>query len=153
MSHLPRVPLHFQNNEVSKAAKENPSWESFQPHETHTSQYSEMEDRPSTHSMSRIRRYPDGKLDMMWAANLVIDAVKKAEIDGPLTDLEESLLTVIFPLKFRKKEPQQAEINTQLSRSEKEYLKDYITAHFAEELNWNAGRGGGSVPGRTRTLR
>ena len=149
-----RVPIHLQNNDLSKAvAKKNPSYESFRENVIHKPQYSDMgSDRPSTHGMSRIRRYVNGELDYNWAMLLVVDAIHKAENGMYLTPLEESMLTVIFPVRFNKIEPAQAEINTQLSRTEKNYLKDLVTAHLKEELNWNAGRGGGSVDGRKRTL-
>jgi hypothetical protein len=151
-NHFPKIPLTVQYPGLAKAIGENPSYESFRENVIHPANYSNMEGRPSTHGMSRIRRYPNGRLDFVWAANLVINAVKQAEKNEPMTDLEESFLTVLFPVKFSKKEPAQAEINTQLSSGEKEHLREYVTAHFAEELSYNAGQGGGSVPGRTRTL-
>jgi hypothetical protein len=48
-------------------------------------------------------------------------------------------------------EPAQAEINTQLSDSEKEALKEYVVAKMREIDNYNSGFGGGSVSGRSRT--
>ena len=151
-NYFPKIPLTVQNPDIVKARGENPSYQSFRANETHPCNYSKMEDRPSTHGMSRMRRYPNGQLDFIWAANVVIDALKKAEKNEPMTDLEESFLTVLLPIKFTRKEPNQAEVNTQLSASEKEFLREYINAHFAEEQNWNAGEGGGSVEGRTRTM-
>ena len=153
MSNSPRIPLHMQNTEIAKAAKQsNPSYESFRPNEIHESKYQDMGDRPSTHAMARMRRGPDGVLDLQWATNVILDAIHKAEYNGYLTPLEESLLTVVFPVKFRMTEPQMAEIRTQLSRTEKAKLKQLVSAHISEEANYNAGRGGGSTPGRTRTL-
>ncbi len=144
-----RVPLNFQNPAIAKADKVNPSYKVTQNHPVN---YKDMDDRPSIHAMSRMRRYPDGKLDYNWAAQIIIDAIHKAEYNGYLTPLEESMITVVFPIKFRKTEPAQAEVRTQLSRSEKEWLREYVEAQLKEELNYNAGRGGGSVPGRKRTL-
>jgi len=147
-----RIPLHMQNTEIAKAVKKNPSYESFRENEIHKPQYSSMEDRPSTVEMSRMRRYPNGQLDMGWAARAVCNSIHAAERGENLTPLEESLLTVLFPIKFRKVEPAQAEIRTQLSKTEKKYLRELVEAWLKEELNWNSGLGGGSVPGRSRTL-
>jgi hypothetical protein len=137
---------------MEKAVKKNPSFESFRDNEIHEPQYSAMDDRSSVHDRSRIRRSPNGELDYKWVMNTIVEAIHKAETGMFLTPIEESLLTVFFPLKFPKVEAAQAEIRTQLSRSEKAYLKDMIDAHLKEELNYNAGRGGGSVPGRGRTI-
>lgn len=147
----PRVPLNMQKGGLEKAVKKNPSYESARDNQIHEPQYSAMKDRPSMVDRSRVRRYPNGELDYQWAMNTVLDALKKAEDGHYLTPIEESLLTVCLPVKFSKVEVAQAEIRTQLSRSEKAYLKDMIEAQLKEELNWNAGQGGGSVPGRGRT--
>lgn len=144
------MPLNFQDHFIEKAVdKTSPSYRETIHHPVN---YKEMEGRPTTHAMSRIRRFTDGKLDFNWAAQTIIDAIHKAEYNGYLTPLEESLIAAVFPLKFKKTEVAQGEIRTQLSRSEKEYLKEYVNSHLKEELNWNAGRGGGSVEGRKRTI-
>lgn len=149
----PRVPLNFQNGGLEKAVKKNPSYESARSNQIHESQYSAIgDDRASVAEQYRVRRYPNGELDFRWVMNTIVDAINKAEAGMYLTPVEESLLTVFFPLKFKRVEEAQAEIRTQLSRSEKAYLKEMIDAHLKEELNYNAGRGGGSVPGRSRTI-
>ena len=146
-----RKPLNMQPEFMAKARKTNPSYESFRPNEIHQSEYKAMDDRPTTSDVSRLRRYPDGKLDFENTVAKIMGALSKAEAEGYLTPLEESLLTVVFPLRFRKTEPQQAEIRTQLSRSEKDFLKEMVEARIKEQNNWSAGRGGGSVEGRSRT--
>ena len=148
----PRVPLNMQHGGLEKAVKKNPSYESARDNEIHKPNYKDMDDRPSMAEASRIRRYPNGQLDYNWTLLAIVDAMHKAENGMNTTSLEDSLLTVFFPIRFPKVEPKQAEIRTQLSRSEKAYLKDMVEAHLKEELNYNAGRGGGSVPGRSRTL-
>ena len=149
----PRVPLHWQQDGMSKAVKKNPSYESARKNEIHPSNYSAMDERPSSmQEASRIRRNVDGTLDYNCTMNTILDAIHKAETGMNLTPIEESLLTVFFPLKFKKVEAAQAEIRTQLSRTEKSYLKDLIDGHLKEELNYNAGRGGSSLEGRSRTL-
>ena len=151
----PRVPLHWQNNDLSKAAKkhENPSYESARDNEIHEPQYEAMDDRPSSmHDSSRLRRNVNGELDYKWAMHQVVNAIHSTETGEYLTPLEESLLTVFFPVRFSKVEVAQGEIRTQLSRTEKKHLKNMVDARLKEELNWNAGNGGGSVEGRSRTL-
>lgn len=146
-----RKPIHMQNPEIAKAVRSNPSYESFRPNVIHGADYKEMTDRPGVSAMSRIRRYPDGRLDYDWVVNQVIDAIHSLEAHENILPIDAALLTVVFPLKFRKMEPRQADILTQLSNSEKAAVAALVESHLAEELNWNAGQGGGSVPGRSVT--
>jgi len=147
---LPRIPLHIQDPRLVKATGQqvNPSYESFAPHQRFGAQYKEMENRPSTHAMSVIRRNPDGTLDYEWAKNMVIDAVHRSASPVGMLPTQLALLTVIFPQRFRTMEPQQAEILTQFSDSEKSKVRELVSAQLKEEENYNAGRGGGSVDGR-----
>ena len=151
MSHLPRVPIHLQNSEVSKAFKpKNPSYESFRPNIMHESDYKKMTGR-SNDGMSaayRVRRYPNGELDYQWVANQIIDALHKMRFNGDVLPVELALLTVILPKKFPMMEPQMAEIRTQLSSTEKRNLKALVEKHMMEEANYNAGSGGGNVTPR-----
>lgn len=149
MNYGPRVPLHLQDPEIAKAAaKASPSYESFRKDQIFKPQYKEMENRPSTHAMSMIRRNPDGTLDHNWAKNVIVDAIHNAATPHAILPVHLALLQVVFPGKYRNMEPQQAEILSQLSATEKAKLKDMVEAHLKEEENWNAGQGGGSVPGR-----
>jgi hypothetical protein len=111
----------------------------------------------------RIRRYPNGQLDAKWVANQIIDAIHAMEFNGTTGDpnlgsasllpLQAAMLTVVFPAKYRKMEPMQAEIMTQMSDSEKEMVAALVEKQVADEQAWNAGQGGGSVPGsRTRNV-
>lgn len=151
--HGPRVPLNMQRNlSKAKPSQINPSYESARPNEIFPETYGPMIGRPSTHAMAWMRRYPDGTLDFQWALNVLIDAVKKAEYNHYLTPLEESMINVIFPNSYPSSPEGIADIRTQLSRTEKRTLKEMAEAQFKEELNYNAGEGGGSVPGRSRNL-
>jgi hypothetical protein len=157
----PRIPLHMQNADVKKAADANPSWESFRPNVVHpTGKYADkdmQEERATLSQNFRVRRYPSGQLDEMWTANQIIDAIHATEFNGTtgdpnlgsasLTPLQVALLTVVFPAKYRKMEPMQAEILTQLSDTEKQKLQMIVAQQFANEQGWNAGLGGGTVPG------
>lgn len=147
-----RMPLHWQSLDIAKAAKDaSPSYETFRPNETFTPQYKEMEDRSSLGQNYRIRRYPNGELDFKWVLNQIIDALRGATYNQTILPIQAALLTVVLPLKHRKMEPQQAEILTKLSDSEKDILKLMLESHEREVDNYNAGNGGGSVPGRHRT--
>jgi hypothetical protein len=129
----PRKPLNWQAGGLEKAIPEK--------------NYREM-DGQANDGMStayRVRRYPNGELDFEWMANQIIDAIHTSEMNGHLTPVEQAVLTIIFPLKFRYMEPQQAEIMTQLSDSEKDMLTLLVEKHMGEEANWAAGFGGGNV--------
>lgn len=152
MNNNSRIPLHLQFD-LSKAQKKNPSWESFREHRIHdgTKYQHQGSDRPSTHAMSVIRRNPNGELDYNWAKHQVINAIHGLQFHGALIPLDQALLTVIFPEKFKAMEPMQADILTQFSASEKAKVRKMVEAHMNEEENWNAGYGGGSVEGRFKT--
>jgi hypothetical protein len=144
----------MQSPAIAKARQNstNPSWESARDHEIHKVEYKyQGDDRPNTHAMSIIRRNPDGKLDYEWAKNMVVDAVHTLDFPTSLLPIHRALLTVIFPEKLREMEPMQAAILTQFSGTEKATVRRMVEAHLKEEENWNAGRGGGSVEGRSKT--
>lgn len=156
-----RMPLHLQNTNIAKAAKEgSPSYETFRPNVVHPSgDYGShmTENRATVQDQMRMRRYPNGQLDYHWAAGQIVDAIRALGFNGMTGDpnvgsaslipLQAALLTVVLPAKYRKMEPMQAEILTQLSDSEKEALRILVAQHMASEANWNAGFGGGSDPG------
>ena len=156
----PRIPLHIQHPQLKKSYQKNESYESFRPNIVHGSgHYNDMQPgaRADIPEQFRIRRAPSGELDYKWVANQIIDAIHKLEFNGQTGDpnygsasllpLEVALLTVVVPEKYRKMEPMQAEIMTQLSASEKDVLRAMVAQQIANENNWNAGFGGGAVPG------
>lgn len=158
----PRFPLHLQSPDIAKAAKNeaSPSYESFRPNITHPSgQYGKdmTENRATVQDQYRIRRYPNGQLAYDWVAQQIVDAIRALGFNGTtgdpnhgsaaLTPIQCALLTVVFPMKYRKTEPMQAEILTQLSDSEKEAVALLVEQQLASQENWNAGFGGGSNPG------
>lgn len=104
-----------------------------------------------------FRRYLDGHLDMEHATHIVIDAVHKLKHGGPLNDLEKVALQVLFPGNFGGTYMDQAmaasvaSVQLDLLPQEQALIRIKCAAHFAEEMNWNAGQGGGSVPGRSQT--
>ena len=152
-NNLPRIPLSMQDPGIAKAGPQNnPSWESFQPHQVHEVEYGyQGQDRPNTHMMSIIRRNPDGTLDYQWAKNMIIDAVHNMSFPHSLLPIHRALLTIIFPEKLREMEPMQADLMTQFSDTEKARVRQLVESQLNEEENYNAGGGGGSVEGRTKT--
>lgn len=148
----PKKPLHIQNPDLVKAHPKNPSWESFREHRIHPNDYQyQGMDRPNTHMMSIIRRYPNGELDYEWATNMVLDAINNQAYPHANLPIHNALTTVVFPERFRNMEPMQADLMTQFSDSEKSRVKAMVEERLLEMENYNAGRGGGSVDGRGKT--
>lgn len=156
----PRMPLHQQSPDVAKAAREgSPSWESFRPNVVHPSgNYNPgmPDNRATVEEQYRMRRYPNGELAYDWAAQQLIDAVhavQSPQAGDPntgsqsLTPIQVALLTIVFPAKYRKMEPMQAEIMTKLSQTERERLAVIVLKQLQDERAWNAGQGGGTVEG------
>jgi len=105
-----------------------------------------------------FRRYPNGTLDLQGAKNLVVDALHRVKESGghdQLNALEKVALSVLFPMSFEYvasgMEQAVAEVQLKLSPVEVMQIRELVASHLAEELNWNAGLGGGSVPGRNTT--
>jgi hypothetical protein len=98
-----------------------------------------------------LRRYPDGRLDVKYVAHHVIDVVHKAENGGVLTNYEKALLSSILPGKFQLVDQKIAATMARMTDEERMLVALTVLKHFHEELNWNAGRGGGSVPLRNVT--
>ncbi len=102
-----------------------------------------------------FRRYPNGALDIMYAKNLVVDALHRVKESGghdQLNSLEKVALSVLFPMSFDYVAPGMApavaSVQLRLGPAELLLIREAVARHLAEEVNWNAGKGGGSVPGR-----
>lgn len=104
-----------------------------------------------------FRRYLDGSLDMEYACHQVIDAVHRAKYGAaPLYTQEQVALEILFPASFSGEiDPLMAAsvaaVNLSLIPEEQAMIRAKVAAHLAEEMNYNAGNGGGSVPGRSST--
>lgn len=143
-----RKPLHMQNAAIAKAA--NPSYESFRENETYSGEDTNLDkDRPRAPGL--FRRYPNGELDLMAAANQVIDALHKASYLGNLTALEEAMIAVVFPEAIdNPMAAKQGEIYLKISKTEKSEIKKLVQKQLSDEASWNAGRGAGnSYPNRS----
>jgi hypothetical protein len=116
-------------------------------------EYRTPADRVSGNVM--FRRYPNGMLDISLAMSCVVDALHRVKESGghdQLNSLEKVALSVLFPTMFQYVAPGMAQsvasVQLRLSPVEILQIREAVSRHLAEELNWNAGRGGGSVPGR-----
>lgn len=102
-----------------------------------------------------FRRYPDGMLDLGYACNKVIDALHIAKQGGPLNSVQQAALSALFPMTFNYHDSNMVDhvrtVNCRITPMEAIVVARKVAAHLAEEMNWNAGRGGGSVPGRSDT--
>lgn len=108
---------------------------------------------PSLHreeGCTPLRRYPNGKLDITYVAQNVVDMIHKVENGGELTHFEQSLLTLVLPHKFQFVDPKIAESMARITEDERALVAVYIMRHINEELNYNAGRGS-NVPFRHTT--
>lgn len=104
-----------------------------------------------------FRRYLNGSLDTEHACHQVIDAIHRAKNKiAPLNSQEVVALQVMFPMSFDGDvDPTMVEavasVNLDLLPEERQLIRLKVSAHLAEEMNYNAGNGGGSVPGRSQT--
>jgi len=105
-----------------------------------------------------FRRYLDGRLDIKYAVHKVVDALHKyREHAVPLYTQELVALQILFPevISDGLIDPSMvsavAGVNVKITPQERELIRIKVASHIAEEINWNAGMGGGSVPGRHQT--
>lgn len=150
-----RKPLHMQSKVIAKAAsKGSPSYESARDDEINEAKIQSdfNSKRPSSVAGQAVfRRYPNGELDIQWAANQVIDAIHKATYGAvELTTLEKAIIAVVFPDAID--DPMAAKhgsLYLKISASEKSKIKAIVEKQIKDEASWNAGRGGGtSYPNR-----
>lgn len=107
-----------------------------------------------------FRRYPNGLLDVEYAKHQVVNALHRVKESGghdQLNSLEKVSLSVLFPASFdyipQGMAPAVASVQLRLSPTEVMMVREAVARHLAEELNYNAGSGGNSVPGRSVTRR
>lgn len=102
-----------------------------------------------------FRRYPNGDLDLEAAKHIVVDILHKAKDKSPLTTLEELIVGCMFPGLFAFVDSRIAgsimDVQLRLAPWECDLITRMVSAHLLAETNYNAGMGGGSVPGREVT--
>lgn len=147
-----QVPMNYRRGAEETVAKSVESGTSYRPGETHKVEYRNQYSDGRNVGCTPLRRYPNGILDHKYVANQVIDVLHKIKDGGFVTDFERALLTLVLPGKFKELvDPKIAQTMTKLSTDERMMVTLLVEQHLREELNWNAGLGGGSVPGRSST--
>lgn len=165
---FPRLPVRFvpANEELLKAQYAGSESGTTDAGVNETVPVARMEpsyrtapDRISGNEM--FRRYPNGMLDVDHAKHQVIDALHKVKDKGPLNSMEVVALSVLFPDLFADHFgvvdsatiDAVRRVQLKLHPEETMAIAAAVAGHLAEEENYNAGQGGGSVPGRhiTRT--
>jgi hypothetical protein len=154
-----RVPLNYRPQETADQVKKAVSDQctSYRPGEVHPTIYRTPHNErtvspPRQDGNTPLRRYPDGRLDVPYVAHKIIEICHKMKDGGNTTDYEKALLCLVLPQQFKKLiDPKIAQTMTKLSKDERFMLAMTVDKHRREELNWNAGMGGGSVPGRGST--
>ena len=167
-THLPRLPLHVQQN-LQKALSGGSAEEELSNYKQNAPEevpaypagvvptFRAAPDRVNGNAV--FRRFPDGSLDIAYAANKVIDMVHRVqESDNSgafLTNQEELTLSVVFPRVFAYVDvsllDRMREVNLRITADEAVLIAMRVSSHLKEEMNWSAGNGGGSVEGRSTT--
>jgi len=150
------VPLNIRQAPADVVAKAVSSETSYRTGETHNpdyrNQYNDRTIMPRNQGCTVLRRYPNGVMDFKYVAHQIIDIVHKIKDGGFVTEFEKAVLSLVLPGKFKELiDSKIAQTMTKLSNDERMMLGLMVEMHMREELNWNAGRGSGSVPGRSTT--
>ena len=152
--HAGRVPLNLRKPGEGVALAKSTS---YRPGETHRlpvrNQYNDANLVNRNVGCTPLRRYPNGRLDVGYVVHTIIDLIHKAQNGGNLTSFEKALLTIILPQQFNFPglTDRLAGTHARLTDEEKILVALEVQGHLKEETNWNAGAGGGSVPGRHTT--
>lgn len=142
-----RVPLHLRKDEEQLAKST-----SYRPGVKHHTTVRNQHDALGRNAgITYARRYPNGKLCIDYVVQQVIDAAHKAKDGGMLTGDEKAILSLILPGVFPLMDAKIAGTMFRMTEEERLLVAIKVRQHMAEEANWNAGRGGGSVPGRERS--
>lgn len=150
------VPLHLRkdHNKVSKAvALDETSFRSGHMHKPeYRSQYHDNTGTARNTGCTILRRYANGVLCFSYVAGEIISLLNKVQDNGHVTEYEKAILAMVLPKPFSKMiDSKIAQTMTKLTNEERMVLAHMVAAHMKEVQNWNAGQGGGSVPGRSTT--
>ena len=97
------------------------------------------------------RRYVNGALDMDYLLHQVIEVIHKIKEGEVLTPPEESLLALINPAFKTPITEGLAKTYLRVTDDEVNLLRLKLQLFLAAERNWQAGHGGGTVPGADTT--
>lgn len=151
-----RVPLNLRKNPETVAKSVAIDETSYQPGHMHPTtyrnQYQDDDISSRNTGCTILRRYPNGKLCFEYVVQEIHSLLNKVRDGGKLTGFEKAVLALALPKPFAKLIDEKiAQTMTKLSKDERLVLGHMIAARLREEENWNAGMGGGSVPGRSST--
>lgn len=144
------VPLNYRQGCEEAVAKST----SYRPGEYHPRNYRNQQQdktiKPRNEGNTLLRRYPNGVLCHSEVVEKIIDVIHKMQDHGYITEIEKALLTLVLPQQFGKLiDSKIAQTMTRLSNDERLRLHVLVSARLREELNWQAGMGGGTVEGRS----
>ncbi len=151
------VPLNYRPQATADTVRKAVSKQtSYIPGETHPTMYrTPFNDRtiaPRNNGNPVLRRYPDGRLDIDYVASKIVDIFHKMKDGGNTTEMERAIMCMALPKAFGKLiDTKLAQTMTGLTVDERMLLAVHLDKHRREEMNWNAGMGGSSVPGRGST--
>lgn len=103
-----------------------------------------------------FRRYLNGNLHVDYCVQKVIEAIHNVKVGIVLSPEDRAVLVSMFPVSFGGDDAMAeavSRVNIRISPMERELIQQRVAAHLAEEINWNAGLGGGSTSGRSSTYR
>lgn len=151
-----RVPLHLRKDpeKVAKAVPidETSYIEPLQHDVMYRNQYTDDTITARNTGCTVLRRYANGVLCFNYVAGEIISILNKVRDAGYITEYEKAILALVLPKPFGKLiNAKIAQTMTKLTNDERMVLAHMVQAHLKEEQNWNAGRGGGSIPGRSVT--
>ena len=138
-----KVPL---NSPISK--DRNPS---FRDQRKRESQY-KIPPYPWVPGNQIFRRYANGVLDYKSACATVLECIGILREGGTLNQFQKATLALIIPGMDNLLPKELAGTIVQLSPEDITVIRLLVQSKTREILNWNAGRGGNSVPMRSITL-
>jgi hypothetical protein len=146
-----QIPLN-RRVDNDKIAKET-SFKSGEVHEPgFRNQFNDKTIMPRNNGNEVLRRYPNGTLDMEYATHKIISVLNTIQDRGFITDHEKAIVALVLPDQFKELiDPKIAATMTKISNDERMLLRVLVNRHLKEVQNYNAGRGGGSVEGRSTT--
>lgn len=146
------IPLN-RRNQIAKAGIEDFKRMTQDSGASGPAAWEPLEGHASLGAKMLARRFLTGKLDAQDLAHRAVDAIGTLLHGGELDEAGKVILTALAPEKWEFMPRRMAEVQLGISDSEKEEVRSIVAAKLAEIENWNAGAGGGSVEGRSWTVK
>lgn len=129
-----------------------PDWRKFMAYPQHPSHRNIPQWKPETSKRflgnNMARRYVTGQLDFDYLMHQIVDVIHKVK-DGDmfLTEPEKALLSLVFPGFKNSMTKKFVQTYLQVTDEETQALRLKLHSFLATQANWQAGQGGGAVPG------